>query len=471
MKILNSRFVQVWDDTRLEKVVLVNHMWREDDEIHKNGFRLYFQEILKSELLILTALERSKNEEENTKLLNQLDNRLLRRLINYKYVVDSHDKLLQSNIWFSQAGQYLYSYFRSRYKLLYPERPSRVLLLPTMRCNGNCVFCITNSKIQNSVLEFTDDSWKKITHRVVNELNPCNIDIVGGEPLLRKEAVFSIIEELENTNIVLKLITNGENLDFYTVKRLASHLKKMNHNVQVSLDGDETITKKIRPGISYSKLIDGIKFLSEEKINYGVNVTITKLNINEIDRLVEFIDQYKPIYVTFGPLQVSSKAPQYCQEIMISNQEEKEFRLTVKRLKVQYPHIIFNYDKKEYPYDLGEKPLGNKKKLHTCTGFLEEMTIYSDGHILPCLRATTYKEFFGPNILESEQSLQDIWLNSDIAKKYRTTLLAEPCSFCGFNQQCNQGCPLETYQIEGVFGGFDPHCKLYKKRRKEEDHE
>lgn len=464
MKILNSRYVQVWDDTRLEKVVLVNHMWRSDDEIHKNGFRLYFQEVSKPELSILNALEKSKNEKENIELLNRLDSKLLRRLISYKYVVDSHDELLKSNIWFSQAGQYLYSYFRSRYKLLYPERPSRVLLLPTMRCSGNCVFCITNSKVQNDVLEFTGESWRKITHRVVNELKPCNIDIVGGEPLLRKDAVFSIVDELENTNIVLKLITNGENLDFTTVKALAPHLRRMNHNVQVSLDGDETIIKKIRPGISYSNLIDGIGLLSEEKLNYGINVTVTKLNINGIERLVEFIDQYKPIYVTFGPLQVSSKAPQYCQKIMISDEEEKELRRTVSRLKAQYPHIIFNYDKKEYPFDLGEKPLGNKKILHTCTGFLEEMTIYSDGHVLPCLRATTYKEFFGPNILECEESLQDIWLNSDIARVYRTTLLVDPCRSCGFNQQCNQGCPLETYQLEGVFGGFDPHCKLYKNK-------
>lgn len=463
MKVLNQRYVQIWEDSRIENIILVNHMWREDEEIKKKGLRLYFQEISEKDLKIIKLLKLSQNEEENNKLLNQIDKNILKKLLDYKYLIDSNDKLLRSNTWFSQAGQYIYIYFRNRYKLLYPERPSRVLLLPTMRCNGNCVFCITNSKNQNDMLEFTADSWKKITHRVINELKPCNIDIVGGEPFLRSDAIHSIIEELADTNIVLKLITNGENLDYNEVKKIAPYLKRMHHNIQVSLDGTEEITKKIRPGIRYNRVIECINLLSKEKLNFGINVTVTKLNINEIEQLVKFINEYNPIYVTFGPLQVSVKAPDYCQDIMLDIEEEKKLRDKVEKLKKIYKNIIFHYDKKEYAYLLGEKPLGNKKKLHTCTGFLEEMTIYSDGHILPCLRSTSYKEFFGPNILECSGSLQEIWLKSDIAKKYRTTLLREPCSSCGYNQQCNQGCPLETYQLDGVFGGYDPHCSYIDK--------
>lgn len=462
MKIMNKRYVQIWEDSRLDKIILVNHMWREDEDIKKNGFRLYFQEVSDSDLKIIKSLEMAKSDEENSTLLSQITEVVLRRLLNYKFIIDSDDTLLMSNTWFSQAGQYLYIYLRNRYKLLYPERPSRVLLLPTMRCNGNCVFCITNSKIENEMLEFTADSWRKITKRVVDELKPCNIDIVGGEPTLRNDAVLEILKELVNTNIVLKLITNGENLDNNEIQKIAPYLSKMNHNIQISLDGTEETMKKIRPGVKYNKVIECIKILDSVKLNFGINVTITKLNINEIDKLVQFIDQYHPTYVTFGPLQVSVKAPSYCQKIMIDDKEESELRNKVDKLKEKYKHIIFNYDKQEYPYLSGEKPLGSKKTLHTCTGFLEEMTIYSDGHILPCLRSTSYKEFHGPNIIDCKESLQKVWIDSEIATSYRTILLKEPCSSCGYNQQCNQGCPLETYELDGVFGGYDPHCNKVK---------
>ncbi len=457
--------MQIWKDSRIENVLLVNHMWREDEEIQRKGLRLYFQEVSESDLRIMKSLELCQSEEENSRLLNQLDKKVLKKLLDYKYLIDSNDELLSSNIWFSQAGRFIYMYFRTRYKLLYPERPSRVLLLPTMKCNGNCVFCITNSKNQDDILEFTADSWKKITHRVVDELKPCNIDIVGGEPFLRSDAVFSIVEELANTNIVLKLITNGERLDYNEIKRLSPYLKRMHHNIQVSLDGTEEVTKRIRPGISYKRVIECVEFLSKEKLNFGINVTVTKLNLNKIEQLVAFVSQYNPIYVTFGPLQVSVKASDYCQKIMIDIEEEEILRDKIKELKAIYQRILFNYDKKEYPYLSGERPAGNKKKLHTCTGFLEEMAIYADGHVVPCLRATSYKEFYGPNILECRNSLQNIWLESDIAKKYRSILLKEPCSSCGYNQQCNQGCPLETYQLDGVFGGYDPHCNYINKTK------
>lgn len=437
-------------------------MWREDDELKRNGFRLYFQEVSDSELAVIKSLENAENEEENIHLMNQLNQIILKKLLIYKFIIDDDDEILKSNIWFSQAGQYLYIYLQNRYKLLYPEWPSRVLLLPTMKCNGNCVFCITNSKTQNDILEFTADSWRKITHRVIHELKPINIDVVGGEPMLRSDAVLEIVKELSNTNIVFKLITNGENLDEHEITQLVPFLSKMHHNIQISLDGTQDVMKKIRPGLTYKNVIKCIKILSEVKLNYGINVTITKLNINQIDELVEFVNQYHPIYITFGPLQVSVKAPDYCQKIMIDIEEEINLRKKVQEFKEKYSHIIFNYDKKEYPYILNEKPLGSKKKLHTCTGFLEEMTIYSDGHVLPCLRSTSYSEFHGENILDCKGNLQKIWLESEIAQRYRSISLKEPCASCVYNQQCNQGCPLETYELDRVFGGYDPHCKYNK---------
>ncbi len=101
------------------------------------------------------------------------------------------------------------------YSIGYPEALTKVLFLPILTCFGDCIFCIINSKAKNDMYELTHDDWVVIIDRVINEANPCTIDTIGGEPLLRSDVSSEIAKKLTEAGILIKFVTNGKVLSDY----------------------------------------------------------------------------------------------------------------------------------------------------------------------------------------------------------------------------------------------------------------
>jgi radical SAM protein with 4Fe4S-binding SPASM domain len=456
---LDENMVQIWEEHRYEKIFLLNHRWRTRDEVLKKGFKLFFQQVTREQLQALRELKYAKTENEYMDLEKLIGESLFRKLLKYDYLVKESTEKLNKQVWHSQAGEHLYKYLKSMYGIDYPERPSRVLLLPTMRCTGKCIFCITNSKPNNGHHEMDIDTWRDIAYRVCDELQPCSVDVVGGEPLIRYDIVLEIAKILSAKNTLIKIITNG--LAFTNKERvneLYAILKNAKHNIQISLDGFKEAHNTIRPGVDFDKVIEAICNVSQAGLTFGINLTINKLNLNNIENLMSEIIQYGPSYILVGPLQVSPKDIELCKKIMINNEEEKQLREVIERIIENHPNIVIKYDKDEPVYEKESIGMGNRKRFHTCTGFIEEMSIGPEGNLISCLRGTAYEELWGPNIVRNSSNYADHWLSSDLAELFRTIPISGKCAVCEYNQQCNQGCPLETYVLEGLFGGFDPHC-------------
>lgn len=451
--------VQVWEEKRYNKTLLLNHNWRSRDDVLKKGFKIFYQEVTQEQLLLIKALKNVTSEEDYNIYKEKIGNKLFNKLIKYNYLTKNSTKELNRKVWHSQAGEHLYKYIRLMYGIEYPERPSRVLLLPTLRCNGNCIFCITNSKSHNTYKEMDTKWWEKTTERVCKELQPCSVDIVGGEPLIRFDVSLRIVKVLVKNNILVKVITNGlalENAE--KVSHLYEVLKDAKHNIQISLDGTREVHNFIRPGVDYDRVLKAIRNVSQIGLTFGVNLTINKHNIYNIESIIDEISQYKPAYILIGPLQVSPKNVELCKEIMINKTDEENLRKYIINAMEKHPNIVMKYDKEEPVYLKESVGLGSGKKYHTCTGFIEEMSIGPEGNVIPCLRGSAFNEFWGDDITTSKDSLREIWLNSGLSKSFRSIPLAGKCKKCKYNQQCNQGCPLETYVLEGMLGGFDPHC-------------
>ena len=459
MHYLDENMVQVWEEHRYEKIFLLNHRWRTRDEVLKKGFKIFYQQITNDQLEAIRNLKCAKTENEYIQLKERIGESLYRKLIKYDYLVKESTQELNNNVWHSQAGELLYKYLKSMYGIDYPERPSRVLLLPTLRCTGNCIFCITNSKPQNEQHEMGVNEWHNITERVCKELQPCSIDVVGGEPLLRYDVVLEIARVLSKNNILIKIITNGLALiDIERVKELYGILHNSKHNIQISLDGFKEAHNTIRPGVDFEKVIKAIRNVHQIGLTFGINLTINKLNFDSVEDLMSELIQYDPSYILVGPLQVSPKDIDLCKKIMISNIEEQHLRKIINKMIVKYPNIIIKYDKSEPVYEKESLGIGSGKHFHTCTGFIEEMSIGPEGNLIPCLRSTAYKEFWGSNIVHDSKNFTEHWISSDLAKRFRSIPISGKCAVCEYNCQCNQGCPLETYILDGVFGGYDPHC-------------
>lgn len=457
---LDENMVQIWKEEDRNLILLINHTWREKEEIKKYGFRLYYYPVSQEKLELLFSLKDAKPGEYE-QLIDEIGQKTFERLIKYKYLtsVPTYDD--NKYVWHSQAGEYLPFYLKTMYGVDCPSGPSRVLLLPTLRCNGDCIFCITNSQIDNNIEELKCDEWEKLVKRVCDELHPCSVDIVGGEPLLRVDIASAMIKILADNNILVKLITNGMILSDYTIaSKIAKLLLGKKHNIQISLDGDKDTHNFLRPNVDYDHVMEAIKNISSLGLTFGINLTVNKYNYEKIEEVVNKLAKFNPSYIMFGPLQISKKNVDLCRKIMISEEQEEALRLLVKILSEKYKTINMKYDKEESVSNSDITPVGAKKAYHRCTGFIEEMTIMPNGRLTSCLRATDYKEFHGESITDYQQNLKCLWRDSEIAKKYRSIPVRGKCKECEYNQQCNMGCPLETYVIDGVFGGYDPHCRF-----------
>src|SRR5918999_6033574 len=91
-----------------------------------------------------------------------------------------------------------------------PERPVGAKLELTHACNLRCGFCYTDSPrhtLQRTP-DLSDEAWLAVADQAA-DLGVIEVVLTGGEPMLRPELVFELLERLERRGIGLTLNTNG----------------------------------------------------------------------------------------------------------------------------------------------------------------------------------------------------------------------------------------------------------------------
>lgn len=161
----------------------------------------------------------------------------------------------------------------------------------TYRCNLRCRHCFNYSgehTVNDS--EMTDQELIDLCHAVV-KIKPEVVCLCGGEPLLRKEVLFKMIEILKGGNIEnVNMVSNGYILDL----EIAKELKKRGIDfVQISVDGVVSNTHdwlRNKQG-SFDKAIEAIKNLVKSEVKVGVSFIPTKRSIEEMQDLIMKLDE------------------------------------------------------------------------------------------------------------------------------------------------------------------------------------
>lgn len=115
------------------------------------------------------------------------------------------------------------------------ERPVGVKLELTHACNLRCGFCYTDSPrhtLQRTP-DLPDDAWLAIADRAA-DLGVIEVVLSGGEPFLRRELVFELLDRLARREVGLTLNTNGWFVDDGVADRLA---RTPDLRVDISIDG------------------------------------------------------------------------------------------------------------------------------------------------------------------------------------------------------------------------------------------
>lgn len=163
----------------------------------------------------------------------------------------------------------------------------------TSRCNLSCRMCYVHmSKDEQEKVgrELTTRQWIDLGREAV-DAGMIYLLLTGGEPLLRPDFV-EIYTELIKMGL---LITVNTNATLLTPEILECFKKHRPEKVNVTLYGSCDCTYGSLCGNSrgYEAAVRGILALKEAGIRVNLNTTFTKLNVQDMDWIVDFAKQHK----------------------------------------------------------------------------------------------------------------------------------------------------------------------------------
>ncbi|HAN20745.1 MAG TPA: radical SAM protein [Clostridiales bacterium] len=283
--------------------------------------------------------------------------------------------------------------------------PSFLISSITQNCNLFCKGCYAraNKICDNSGTKamLSANEWEEI----FKEANKIGISfnlLAGGEPLLRKDVLIAAANVKE---MVFPVFTNGTLLDDEYIKFFE---KNRNLIPIVSLEGNEATTDDRRGNGTYQKLISSLVKMKKKKLIYGVSITVSKQNLNEVSD-INFIKNIKTLgckvvlFIEYVPVDRSTEQLAFDDNDRIILEEKQD------KLRLAFKNILFL----SFPGD--EKYMGGC--LAAGRGFFHinsdgsaeacPFSPYSDcnvkhGSLMTALRSPLFKKIIEINLTEEE---------------------------------------------------------------------
>ena len=183
-------------------------------------------------------------------------------------------------------------------------------ILPTLRCNFVCPYCIQSEYIDEDSTEIQEKTIDKLVEWVVSfaqtnkseiidsmtlnkEANTIKLVFFGGEPTLLNDKNYKIIDRLKERlpewlNLSFTIITNGFKISNETI---LEYKKRGLTGFQITLDGPADIHNVRRTTKDSSPSFDDILGTIKRSVALGVNVAV-RINVDEsnVDSIEQLID-------------------------------------------------------------------------------------------------------------------------------------------------------------------------------------
>ena len=341
----------------------------------------------------------------------------------------------------------------------------------TKTCNLKCRHCYMNSDAQKYEGELTTEEAK----RFIDDLAEFNVPVLlfsGGEPLMRKD-FFELAEYAAAKGIRPTLSTNGTLITC----EVAERIKKIGVGyVGISLDGLQEVNDKFRGKEgAFQAAMEGIQNCVAVGQRVGLRFTINHHNLQELDRIFDFIEEkginrvcfYHLVYSGRGNAMmdedVTPQQSRMAMDTIIRRTRDFEERGLEKEILTVDNHCdgVYMYLQalKEGRTELAEQMLkfismngGNRSGM----AFAEVDPL---GYVHP--DQFTQHHTFG-NV--RERKFGDIWTDMThpilAGLKDRKPLLKGRCAKCKFLANCNGNFRTRAEATTGDFWESDPACYL-----------
>ena len=341
----------------------------------------------------------------------------------------------------------------------------------TKTCNLRCRHCYMDSDAREYEGELTTGEAKKF----IDDLADFQVPVLlfsGGEPLLRKD-FFELASYTAAKGIRPTLSTNGTLI----TRETASRLKEIGVGyVGVSLDGLREVNDRFRGKEgAFQAAMQGIQNCVAVGQRVGLRFTINRHNLQELDRIFDFIEAEKIDRVCFYHLVYSGRGNQMMDEDVTPAESRQAMDIIIRRTmdfeKRGLAKEILTVDNHCDGVYLYIKALEEKndelavriKSLISLNGGNRSGIAFAEvdpqGFVHP--DQFTQHHTFG-NV--RERAFKDIWtdLSNPILAglKNRKSLLKGRCAACRYLDQCNGNFRTRAEAMTGDFWESDPACYL-----------
>ena len=212
-------------------------------------------------------------------------------MIRYKYKIKAFARLFLNLIKFKSLKKTI-NYFKYDWSLLTNHKinytPPVLAATVTRQCNLRCPTCLYLLENKN----YLSNSFMDIIsfNNYMKNIEAEKADIIyftGGEPLLNSDLGLMVDICKHKFDLKTKISTNG-----ILIEKNIDILKKFDE-VNVSLDAyDIDSFKKYRGGTKeqWEKITGGLWFLASEGVDFSISFLLSKSNILEINKIMEFIN-------------------------------------------------------------------------------------------------------------------------------------------------------------------------------------
>ncbi|MBU0463366.1 MAG: heme b synthase [Proteobacteria bacterium] len=335
----------------------------------------------------------------------------------------------------------------------------------TRRCNLACKHCRATAEDHPYDNELDTKASFKLLEQIKEVGNPIII-LTGGEPLLRDD-IFDIAAFGTKLGLRMVMAPNGTLITQDSARKMKdSGIKR----ISISLDGSTPETHDDFRGIknAFEKSIQGIEIAKQAGIEFQINTTITKTNLDQIPKILELAENlgavahhiFLLVPTGRGKYIVDSEinAKEYEETLNWFYDQSQKTSLQLKATCAPHYYRILRQRAREDGKKISFESHGLDAVTRGCLAGTGFCFISHVGRVQTC----GFLDVECGNI--TKQTFKDIWENSQVFNKLRDfNNLEGKCGICEFKQVCG-GCRARAYEATGSYQAQEPLCSYQPKR-------
>ncbi|HSV97319.1 MAG TPA: radical SAM protein [Spirochaetota bacterium] len=338
----------------------------------------------------------------------------------------------------------------------------------TKRCNLRCAHCRAEADDSLFSGELDTASALGVVDEIAAFASPILV-LTGGEPLYRAD-LFEIARYAGAKGLRTALATNGTLID----GRVARAIREAGFGrASISIDGSSAASHDGFRGIpgSFDLALAGARLLREEGVEFQLNTTITRRNVDEIEDVLRLTEERGAKALHVFMLVPVGCGVEIAESDMLSREKYEEVLVWLyhrtKDAPFEFkatcaPHYyrIMRQEAKKEGRTISFEIDGMAAMTRGCLAGGGVCFISHRGDVQPC----GYLPLVAGNVRDKQ--LGGIWRESDLFGKLRKIDdLGGKCGLCEYRAFC-AGCRARAYYETGDCMAEEPYCVYEPKRAK-----